>query len=92
MILSLLMMVALVHMVNISIKKATGLGISEFMLHKETVIELNGVKIKAFPSHHLDAMRSLPNLSLILLDEAHFFPPGQLMLLAIDLQRHKEES
>jgi hypothetical protein len=26
---------------------------------KETVIELNGVKIAAFPSHHLDAMRGL---------------------------------
>ena len=24
---------------------------------KETVIELNNVKIEAFPSHHLDAMR-----------------------------------
>jgi hypothetical protein len=109
------------------IKKATGLGISEFMLRfvawlclkdntlsgsqmsivtgpridlaialidrmkklfpgtkgltvfdtKETVIELNGVKIEAFPSHHLDAMRGLPNVSLILLDEADFFPPGQ---------------
>ena len=92
------------------IKKATGLGISEFMLRviawlclkdnaiagsqmcivtgpridlaialidrmkklfsgtkgvtvfatKETVMELNGVKIEAFPSHHLDAMRGLP--------------------------------
>jgi hypothetical protein len=110
------------------IKKATGLGISEFMLRfmawlclkdnslsgsqmcivtgpridlavalidrmkklfansngiaasfdtKETVIELNGVKIEAFPSHHLDAMRGLPNISFILLDEADFFPPGQ---------------
>jgi hypothetical protein len=27
---------------------------------KETVIELNDVKIEAFPSHHLDAMRGLP--------------------------------
>jgi late competence protein required for DNA uptake (superfamily II DNA/RNA helicase) len=44
---------------------------------KETVIELNGVKIEAFLSHHLDAMRGLPNVSLILLDEADFFPPGQ---------------
>jgi hypothetical protein len=26
---------------------------------KETVIELNGVNIEAFPSHHLDAMRGL---------------------------------
>jgi hypothetical protein len=109
------------------IKKATGLGISEFMLRfmawlclkdnslsdsqmcivtgpridlaialidrmkklsssskgltvfdtKETVIELNNVKIEAFPSHHLDAMRGLPNVSFILLDEADFFPTGQ---------------
>jgi hypothetical protein len=108
------------------IKKATGLGVSEFMLRfmaclclkdnalsgsqmcivtgpridlaialidrmkklfavkgltifdtKETIIELNNVKIEAFPSHHLDAMRGLPNVSFILLDEADFFPPGQ---------------
>lgn len=106
------------------IKKATGLGITEFMLRyiawlclrddklkgsqmcivtgpridlaitlverikglfpttmrfdtKETVVQLNGVKIEAFPSHHLDAMRGLPNVSFILLDEADFFPPGQ---------------
>jgi hypothetical protein len=44
---------------------------------KETVIQLNNVKIEAFPSHHLDAMRELPNVSFILLDEADFFPPGQ---------------
>ena len=44
---------------------------------KETVIELNNVKIEAFPSHHLDAMRGLPNVSFILLDEADFFPPVQ---------------
>jgi late competence protein required for DNA uptake (superfamily II DNA/RNA helicase) len=44
---------------------------------KETVIELKGIKIEAFPSHHLDAMRGLQNVSLILLDEADFFPPGQ---------------
>ena len=35
---------------------------------KETVIELNNVKIEAFPSHHLDAMRGLPNVSFILSD------------------------
>jgi hypothetical protein len=33
--------------------------------------------MEAFPSHHLDAMRGLPNVSFILLDEADFFPPGQ---------------
>ncbi|MFL6413126.1 MAG: DEAD/DEAH box helicase family protein, partial [Nitrososphaeraceae archaeon] len=115
------------HNKHLWIKKATGLGVSEFMLRfmawlclkdntlsssqmcivtgpridlaialidrmkklfsgdkglvsfdtKETVLELNGVKIEAFPSHHLDAMRGLPNVSFILLDEADFFPPGQ---------------
>ena len=44
---------------------------------RETVIELNGVHIEAYPSHHLDAMRSLVNPKFILLDEADFFPPGQ---------------
>jgi late competence protein required for DNA uptake (superfamily II DNA/RNA helicase) len=39
---------------------------------RETVIELNNLKIEAFPSHHLDAMRGLPNVSFILLDEADF--------------------
>jgi hypothetical protein len=54
---------------------STGLAIN--FDTKETVVELNNVKIEAFPSHHLDAMRGLPNVSFILLDEADFFPPGQ---------------
>src|SRR5207247_1614589 len=40
---------------------------------KETVTELNGVRIEAFPSNHLDAMRSLDKVSFILMDEADFF-------------------
>lgn len=44
---------------------------------KETVIELNGVHIEAYPSHHLDSMRGLTNVSFIYMDEADFFPPGQ---------------
>ncbi len=108
---------------HVWIKKATGLGITEFMLRymawlclkddklkgsqmcivtgpridlaialidriknlfwditfstKDSVIELNGIKIEAFPSHHLDSMRGIPNVSFILLDEADFFPPGE---------------
>ena len=46
------------------------------MLHL-TVLELNGVHVEAYPSHHLDAMRGLPHVSFIFLDEADFFPPGQ---------------
>lgn len=108
---------------HIWIKKATGLGISEFMLYfigwiatrnddlqgcqicivtgprielavslikrlrdifkpitfddKETVAEINGCRIEAFPSHHLDTARGLPRVKLFLLDEGDFFPPGQ---------------
>ena len=43
---------------------------------KETVLELNGVHIEAYPSHHLDSMRGLTNVSFIYLDEADFFPTG----------------
>ena len=117
---------------HVWIKKATGLGITEFMLRyiawlcvrddslrrqgaqmcivtgprielaigliarlkglftnelhvtfdtKETVIELNGVNVEAYPSHHIDAMRGLPNVSFLFLDEADFFPPGQQAFL-----------
>ena len=104
------------------IKKATGLGITEFMLRfmswlclrddslkgsqmcivtgpridlaitlidrmkglfadkslisfdsKESVIEVNRVHVEAYPAHHLDAMRGLPDVSLILLDEVGYF-------------------
>lgn len=108
---------------HVWVKKATGLGITEFMLRyiawlcvrdnqyskaqvcivtgprielavtlinriksffagyqfksKETVVELNGCRIEAYPSHHLDTMRGLPNVKFILLDEGDFFPPGE---------------
>jgi late competence protein required for DNA uptake (superfamily II DNA/RNA helicase) len=52
-------------------------GTSNIFYTKETVIELNGVHIEAYPSHHLDSMRGLTNVSFIYLDEADFFPPGQ---------------
>jgi hypothetical protein len=40
---------------------------------KETVLELNGCSIEAYPSNHLDAYRALDNPKFILLDEADFF-------------------
>jgi hypothetical protein len=45
--------------------------------NKETVLELNGVRIEVYPSHHLDSMRGLANVSFILLDECAFFPKSQ---------------
>ena len=69
--------IALIDRMKQLFTSSSGKGITTAFDSKETVIELNGVKVEAFPSHHLDAMRSLPNVSFILLDEADFFPPGQ---------------
>jgi hypothetical protein len=41
--------------------------------NKETVLELNGCTIEAFPSNHLDAFRALDNPKFIFLDEADMF-------------------
>lgn len=43
----------------------------------QTEIVINSVYIKAVPSHHMDAMRGLTDVSIILLDEADFFPESQ---------------
>jgi hypothetical protein len=59
------------------IKKLFHVKANIYFATKETVIELNGVRIEAFPSHHLSAMRGLTNVSFILLDESDFFPIGQ---------------
>lgn len=40
---------------------------------KETVVEINGCTIEAYPSNHIDAFHSLTNPKFILLDEADFF-------------------
>ena len=41
--------------------------------NKETVLELNGCIIEAFPSNHLDSYRALDNPKFIFIDEADFF-------------------
>lgn len=111
---------------HVWVKKATGLGVTEFMLRlmawlclkdnifrysqmcivtgpnieiaiklikrlkgifepklgitfqsKETVIDLNGCMIEAYPSNHLDAYRALDNPKFIFIDEADFFRKGE---------------
>ena len=44
---------------------------------KETVLELNGCNIEAYPSHKVDAFRSLVNPKFILIDEGDYFPKFQ---------------
>ena len=44
---------------------------------QSTVAIINGVKVEAFPSHHVDTMRGLTNVKFILSDETDFYPPFQ---------------
>jgi hypothetical protein len=45
--------------------------------NKETVFELNGCTIEAYPSNHIDSFRALDNPKFILLDEAEFYRKGE---------------
>ena len=45
--------------------------------NKETVLELNGCTVEAFPSNHIDSYRALDNPKFILLDESDFFRKGE---------------
>jgi hypothetical protein len=44
---------------------------------KETVLELNGCNIQAFPSNHIDSFRSLTNPKFLLIDEGDYMPKFQ---------------
>jgi hypothetical protein len=44
---------------------------------KETVLDLNGCTIEAYPSNHIDAYRALDNPKFILIDEGDFFRKGE---------------
>ena len=44
---------------------------------KETVLELNGCSIEAYPSNQIDAFRSLTNPRFIFIDETDFLPKFQ---------------
>lgn len=43
----------------------------------ENQLFVNGIDISAYPSHNVNAFRSLTNPSFILIDEGDFFPVGQ---------------
>src|ERR1051325_1804023 len=43
---------------------------------KETVLEINGCTIEAYPSNHIDPYRALDNRKFILIYGADLFPPG----------------
>jgi hypothetical protein len=48
-----------------------------FFQNKETVLELNGCTIEAYPSNHIDSYRAQDNPKFIQLDESDFFRKGE---------------
>ena len=48
-----------------------------FFDSKQTTVNINGVNITAYPSAHTDDMRSLTDVSFILIDEADFYSPSE---------------
>src|SRR6478672_10827785 len=69
-----------IEMATKLIKRAKGifepkLGLT--LSNKETVLELNGCTIEAYPSNHIDSYRALDNPKFILLDESDFFRKGE---------------
>jgi hypothetical protein len=50
---------------------------SQLIKQSKTSAVVNSVKLEAFPSHHVDAMRGYVNVRAIIVDEADYFPPGQ---------------
>ena len=51
--------------------------------NKETVLELNGYAIEAYPSNHIDSFRALENPKFILIDEGDFFRKGNRKMLGL---------
>jgi len=50
---------------------------SELAKQQSTIALLNGVKVEAFPSHHVDTMRGLDNVKFIMSDESDYYPHFQ---------------
>ena len=84
--------------IDIAIKLIRGLkNIFELKLglsfdNKETVLELNGCPIEAYPSNHIDSYRALENPKFILLDESDFFRKGEQEDVRFVTERYIGES
>lgn len=84
-----------------SIDIATGLvermkgifeGIGIYIENKETVIELNNVVIKAFPSNHLSTYRGLTSPKFIFIDEGDFFKKSDISEVRDTTERYISKS
>jgi hypothetical protein len=50
---------------------------SELIKQQSTVALLNGIRVEAFPSHHVDTMRGLDKVKCIMSDESDYYPTFQ---------------
>ena len=67
-------------------------SVNIFIENKETVIEVNGVMIKAFPSNHLSTYRGLTSPKFIFLDEADFFRANDIQEVRDTTERYIAKS
>ena len=59
---------------------------------RETVLELNGCSIEAYPSNHIDSFRSLTNPRFIMIDEGDYLPKFQQEEVRVVSERYIAKS
>ena len=59
---------------------------------KATSVTLNGCEINAYPSNHLDALRSRMDLKVILVDELEYFQIAERKILRDVVERYLAKS
>ena len=77
------------------IKRMKGLFLDKLGItfdSKETVLNLNGCEISAYPSNHIDAFRSLTNPKFLLLDEADYHRKNEQEEVRIVAERYIAKS
>jgi hypothetical protein len=67
-------------------------NVNIFIQNKETVLEVNGVMIKAFPSNHLSTYRGLTSPKFIFLDEGDFIKPNEIQEVRDTTERYIAKS
>lgn len=58
----------------------------------KVILPPNNVTIQSYPSHNVDSFRGLPKVSIVLIDEGDFFPPGQQQAVRDAAERYLGKS
>ena len=68
------------------------LGVQFSSEKTKIVLPPNNVQIQAYPSHNVSAMRGLPKVSIVFIDEGDFFPIGQQVAVRDAAERYLGKS